>query len=98
MGLPKSEKFLLKLAFFISAWSFCVFGHASKYILEKAPKWVFFVKACPLWLVVSFGFYSCAKIGFHLIKYRRCPEERDLLQEDIEEAKKFYADKGVVLN
>ncbi|XP_020261486.1 dolichol-phosphate mannosyltransferase subunit 3-like [Asparagus officinalis] len=49
----------------------------------------------PIYLVVALGCYGLLMVGVGLMCFPTCPQEADLLQKDIAEAKDFLRSKGV---
>ncbi|KAI9458241.1 dolichol-phosphate mannosyltransferase subunit 3 [Boletus coccyginus] len=49
----------------------------------------------PWWLLVSFGAYSLASLGWGLCTFQDCPEAYEALLEEINDAKNDLRGKGV---
>ena len=49
----------------------------------------------PVYLVILFGLYSIAVIGYRVYTFNNCPEAAEELQREIEEAKEDLKKKGM---
>lgn len=63
-------------------------------ILGLSPAAMQVVTTLPLWLLVSFGAYSLASIGFSLCTFRDCPEAFVELEKDIAASRVRLQQKG----
>lgn len=52
----------------------------------------------PWWMLVSFGSYSLASLGWGLWSFRDCPEAYTELMHEIQEAKNDLRAKGVTVD
>ncbi|KAG0556091.1 hypothetical protein M758_12G141600 [Ceratodon purpureus] len=52
----------------------------------------------PMYALASLGCYGLGALGYGMMVFRVCPEEADLLQKDITEAKTFFKEHGVDLS
>ncbi|OVA04371.1 Dolichol-phosphate mannosyltransferase subunit 3 [Macleaya cordata] len=49
----------------------------------------------PVYFIVSLGCYGLLMVGVGLMRFPTCPQEAQLLQKDIVEAKEFLKQRGV---
>lgn len=49
----------------------------------------------PVYAVVILGCYGLGAVGYGLMVFPTCPEQAELLQKDIDEARAFYKSKDV---
>jgi len=52
----------------------------------------------PWWVLVSFGSYSLASLGWGLWSFRDCPDAYEELLQEIQEAKNDLRAKGVTVD
>ncbi|KAI9104827.1 dolichol-phosphate mannosyltransferase subunit 3 [Phlyctochytrium arcticum] len=56
------------------------------------------VPIIPLWVLVAFGSYSLATIGYSLATFGDCPEAHHSLMAEIQTAKADMRSKGLVVD
>jgi len=56
------------------------------------------IPVLPWWMLVSFGSYSLASLGWGLWSFRDCPEAYSELMHEIQEAKNELRAKGVTVD
>ena len=59
-----------------------------------SPAMLSVVSTLPLWLIVAFGAYSLASIGWALLTFRDCPAAFVELEGDIKRSRERLAKKG----
>ncbi|ORZ39671.1 dolichol-phosphate mannosyltransferase subunit 3 [Catenaria anguillulae PL171] len=78
----KLVRFLIYSFAFLSAWLL-----ALNEIIPVPEAFAEFIPALPLWVIVSFGAYSLASIGWSLITFGDCPEAHAELLKEIAQAR-----------
>ncbi|PKA62561.1 hypothetical protein AXF42_Ash012147 [Apostasia shenzhenica] len=64
-------------------------------LLEASVVSQSYVWLLPVYLVLSLGCYGLLMVGIGLMFFPTCPQEAQLLQKEILEAKEFLSSKGV---
>ncbi|KNE71891.1 hypothetical protein AMAG_16319 [Allomyces macrogynus ATCC 38327] len=80
--MSKLTRFLATAFGFLAVWLATLLGYVP--VPEIAME---FVPALPLWIIVSFGAYSLASIGWSLVTFGDCPEAHQELLQEIQQAK-----------
>lgn len=62
---------------------------------DLPPSLQLIVPYFPMYALASLGCYGLGALGYGMMVFRVCPEEADLLQKDIAEAKSFLKEHGV---
>ncbi|XP_068664690.1 dolichol-phosphate mannose synthase subunit 3 isoform X2 [Aristolochia californica] len=83
-------KHILKIISLLVAIFSLWIGLLQASIVPRSYSWVL-----PVYLVVSLGCYGLLMVGVGLMLFPTCPQEADLLQKDIAEAKDFLKVRGV---
>ncbi|KAJ3287447.1 dolichol-phosphate mannosyltransferase subunit 3 [Rhizoclosmatium globosum] len=94
----RAQSILLVFAAGTAAWVLLMlhsvlipFVPVPQYLDEIAP-------VLPLWLLVAFGAYSLASIGYALVTFGDCPEAYMSLLKEINEAKTDLKRRGVQID
>ncbi|CEM27791.1 unnamed protein product [Vitrella brassicaformis CCMP3155] len=91
MALPRGKVFVALLSVATVVWLCGLFvlpdGHAR-----------FLWRVSPLYVVMLFGTYSLACIGWGLLTFSECPEAAKELEQQVKEACDDLAKKGMRLN
>ncbi|KAJ3036002.1 hypothetical protein HDV00_003136 [Rhizophlyctis rosea] len=91
----KAQTVATFFALFFAIWTPLFFHHTFLNFLG-IPAWIDpVITAIPLWLVVTFGSYSLASIGYALLTFRDCPEAHQSLLAEISAAKAHLRAHGV---
>lgn len=82
---------LITIAAFFAAW-FVLLSDALPFHLSDSVTQV--ISVLPWWLLVSFGCYSLASIGYNLLIFRECPSALPSLEADLKRARVHLTQKG----
>ncbi|KAI9206997.1 dolichol-phosphate mannosyltransferase subunit 3 [Polychytrium aggregatum] len=93
--MSRATTALVNFLIFSLIWSAALFhdrlspGLAVPYWFDQV------VAAFPLWLLVTFGSYSLANIGWALVTFGDCPDAHKSLLQEIQAAKSDLRGRGV---
>ncbi|KAJ3035371.1 hypothetical protein HK097_004225 [Rhizophlyctis rosea] len=93
--MTKATQALTTFALFFALWTPLFFHSSILPFLPISESLDRVIAAIPLWLIVSFGSYSLASIGYALFTFRDCPEAHQSLLAEINAAKTDLRARGV---
>ncbi|EGF84224.1 hypothetical protein BATDEDRAFT_85358 [Batrachochytrium dendrobatidis JAM81] len=96
--MKRALRFALSTVAFAGIWLIMLFHAQILPGLELSPAVDLVIPAIPLWLLVTFGSYSLANLGWALIIFGDCPAAQVSLLKEIQTAKMDLRSHGVSID
>ncbi|KAL2913747.1 Dolichol-phosphate mannosyltransferase subunit 3 [Polyrhizophydium stewartii] len=93
--MSRAVRFVLAFVLFFAAWATLLFHNRTLPDLVLPPVFDKIIPVIPLWLLVTFGSYSLANIGWALVTFGDCPDAQASLLKEIQAAKMDLRSRGV---
>ncbi|GAV70727.1 DPM3 domain-containing protein, partial [Cephalotus follicularis] len=88
--IPNPMKHVVKILTILVTISAFWIGLLETSVVPRSHTWLL-----PIYFIVSLGCYGLLMVAVGLMRFPTCPQEAQLLQQDILEAKEFLKAKGV---
>ncbi|XP_019618462.1 PREDICTED: dolichol-phosphate mannosyltransferase subunit 3-like [Branchiostoma belcheri] len=93
--MTKLLQWLLGVGLLLGTWACLVWDLVPA---QLTPQWKEVVWVAPMYLLMSFACYSLATIGYRVATFNDCEDAAKELQQEIEEARRDLAKKGLKLS
>ncbi|KAK6176695.1 hypothetical protein SNE40_014946 [Patella caerulea] len=90
--IPKLFQWLIGVSLFLSIWLAVLLEYVKLDIVDRNK---FTILLLPLYLIIAFGCYSVAVIGYRVATFNNCDEAADELKQQIKEARADLSTKGL---
>ncbi|KAK6176696.1 hypothetical protein SNE40_014946 [Patella caerulea] len=92
LQIPKLFQWLIGVSLFLSIWLAVLLEYVKLDIVDRNK---FTILLLPLYLIIAFGCYSVAVIGYRVATFNNCDEAADELKQQIKEARADLSTKGL---